>query len=144
MDTIYRKMVLVNHCRARIETHIGNAHVDMELGEEEEGRISWEITTDLYTVPCAKTAARGNLIAALCLQSTQHHAQARRSALWWHRVVRWEAAGGRLKRQDICIHKADDLRGKAESNTILQNNYIPILKKKHLRNSRAYCQHSQG
>ena len=60
---------------------LGNADVDMELGEEEEGRISWEITTDLYTVPCAKTAARGNLIAALCLQSTQHHAQARRSAL---------------------------------------------------------------
>ena len=59
MDTINRKMVL-NHCRARIETHIENAHVDMEFGEE-EGRINWEITTDLYTLPCAKQTVRGNL-----------------------------------------------------------------------------------
>ena len=42
-----QKNGIVNHCRARIETHTENAHVDTELGEEEEGRISWEITIDL-------------------------------------------------------------------------------------------------
>ena len=48
MDTINRKMVL-NHCRARIETHIENAHVDMELGDE-EGRINWDTGIDIYTL----------------------------------------------------------------------------------------------
>ena len=67
-----------------------------------------------------KTAAHGN---------RPYSSGAQHSALQWPRVVGWEAAGRGLKRQDICIHKADDLRGKAESNTILQSNYIPIFKK---------------
>ena len=110
MDTMNRKIVLMNHCRARTETHTENAHVDTELGEE-EGRINWEIMIDLYAPPCVNQTASANLP-----YSPGRSAQ---------RSVMTQVGGmggcGRetSEGEDVCIHKADELRGEAEGDRIL-------------------------
>ena len=79
---------------------IENGHVDTV--REGEGGMNWEIRIDIYTLPCVKEIASGNL-----LYSTGS------SALWRPRWVGW--GGGREVQEggDICIHCT------AETNTTL-------------------------
>ena len=42
------------------DVDVQNGHVDP--GGDGEGGTNWEITTDIYTVPCVKLIASGNML----------------------------------------------------------------------------------
>ena len=90
------------------DAEVENGHVDTE-GEGEHG-VNWEIRIDIYTLPCVKYRASGNLLyssgsSAWCSVMTY---------MVGLRVGGWRKVqeGG-----DICIHIADSLHFTAETNT---------------------------
>ena len=86
-------------CRAEIE----NRHVSTE---GVEGKMYWETGTDLNTLPCVKLVAGGNL-------------QYRRelSSALYDNLDGWN--GGRWEEADMCIHRAESLHCRADTNTPL-------------------------
>ena len=97
-------------CRNR-DIDVENGHVD--TGWEGEGGTNWEITMDIYTLPCVK------------IDSQWEHAIKHRelSSVLYDDLVGWDGGWeeGRevQERRDICIHIADSLHCTAETNTTL-------------------------
>ena len=80
-------------------------------GGKREGGTNWEIRIDIYTLPCVKQIASGNL-----LYSTG-------SSAWCSVMTQMGGMGGGGREvqegRDICIHIADSLRCTAETSTTL-------------------------
>ena len=101
-------------CRAGIEMQVSRR--DMWTSQGEAGGMNREMRTDIYTLPCVKDEASGNLGKAQGASGNLGKAQgAQLSALWWHRWVGWESGREVPEGGDIQIHIAGSLRCTAET-----------------------------
>ena len=85
-----------------------------------EGETNWESNIETYTLPYVKPYSKWKF-AVWC--------RALKSGVLWHpRGVKW---GGREVQEEgnICIPMADSCWYMAETNIILQSNYLPIKNK---------------
>ena len=45
--------------------YVENGHMDMGVRGGREGRMNWEVRTDIYILPCVKRIASGNLLNSI-------------------------------------------------------------------------------
>ena len=99
LEKWYRQICLQHRNR---DADLEKGHVDTGERRVGEGRINWETSIDIYTLPRVKCLAGGNL-----LYSTRSSAQ-------WSLMTEMDGVGGRGRMEvqegvALCIHIADSL-----------------------------------
>ena len=80
----------------------------MWIRGEGEGGVNWDIRIDMYTPPCVKQIASGDLLYGT------------RNLVWCSVMTRGVGWAGEVQEGgDVCTHIAEPLHCPAEANTVL-------------------------